>query len=189
VACTGANLIFGSKDKCLAECGAYPKDSSANLYTIPSTKDTVDCRTYHGSIAISNAGNADLVAAHCGHANASGGEGTCGTGCENYCDAMAKYCNGTNQKFSNASTCMNACKKYPHDYSGTPKNPVAAGNSFECRKYHVIAASVGSTALHCGHAAEDGGKTCVQSTNTASESAKVWLLSVLLPLVWLLLNR
>jgi len=186
-ACTGTNLIFANKGTCLAECFAYPKDPSANLYTTPASQDSIDCRAYHANLAFGSA-TADLIALHCGHANTSGGGATCGTGCDNYCDAMSLYCNGTNVKFSDRPTCMTACQKYPHDYSGTPSTPVTAGNSFECRKYHVIVASMGDTTLHCGHAAADGGKTCV-STSGALESAKIWGLSILLPIVWLILNR
>jgi hypothetical protein len=151
----------------------------------PTGKDSVDCRTYHATVALDSAGNAGLVMAHCSHANASGGEGVCGTGCDNYCDAMTKYCNGSNTKFNDVNTCLSACKQYPHDYSGTPAIPVSSGNSFECRKYHVIAASMGDTALHCGHADKDGGGVCVKSS---APEMKIWMLSVLLPILWLILS-
>jgi len=186
-ACNGSNTIFMNKAACLMECYAYPSDSQANFYTVPSSMDSSQCRVYHATAALASAGTPSNVQLHCGHANASGGEGTCGTGCQNYCDGIMLYCNQSNQQFKTVSDCMNACGSYKHDWSGNASYPVTLGNSFECRKYHLIqGALTGLVNVHCPHAGQSGGSVCV-SLSGASDLVPLWALSIFLPLLYLLL--
>jgi len=192
MACNASNQVFVSKDWCLKECYAYPVDASANLYTVPGGMDTQQCRIYHSTVAMGSTDPAQ-VKLHCGHANASGGEGTCGTSCQNYCDGIQMYCNNSdptqkNQQFASVNECLDACAKYPHNYTGTVASPLTWGNSFECRKYHLIqGATTGAMAFHCPHAGPTGGSVCVDGKSAASSLAPVFAMSFVLSFLWLLL--
>jgi len=182
--CNGTNTIYESRTNCLAESFVFPIDSSANLYTDPPWIDSRDCRIYHVTLAAAST-TAGGVALHCGHANASGGEGVCGNACENYCDAMTLYCNGSNVQFSSTQDCMTHCAKYPRNYTGTPMNPITAGDSLECRKYHAILASLYGPTVHCPHAGSKGGGVCSSATRHFS---LMWSV-LLLPLLWLFASQ
>jgi len=188
--CTGANQAFPSQTECLAECMAYPNSTwpnpnPANLYTVVAAGDSWDCRAYHVAVAASFVGtNPTLVAQHCGHSNQTGA-GTCGDYCQNYCDDMAYYCTGSNAQFKTTSDCMTACYKYPRTYNSTLQAPVTSGNSYECRKYHVMfGALTMDPTTHCPHAGPTGGGTCT-STSAASQNAQIGAVGLILSLLWL----
>jgi len=186
--CTGTNAYFQSKTDCLAECMAYPDSANpTNLSYAVISGDSWDCRAYHVGVAASYVGSdASAVALHCGHSNQSGA-GTCGDYCMNYCDDMAYYCTGNNAQYKSNQDCLTACYKYPRDYSGTVQDPVAAGNSFECRKYHVMFAALANLpAIHCPHAGPTGGNICGKSS--ASRNAQLGTVGLVLSLFWLFLQ-
>jgi len=174
--CTGDNTAFLDKPTCLANAYAYPSDSSANLYQAPNAKDSLQCRIYHAALAAFYT-DPTLKMQHCTHANATGGLGnTCGTPCQNYCDTIQMYCNGTNAQFMDASSCLTACASYPQNYSNILTAPVTAGDSLECRKYHALLASMasaGGPTVHCPHAGPKGGGVCVSTTGSFGSAPEV----------------
>jgi len=183
--CTGANQYFSNKADCLAECMAYPDSANpTNLYDIVGSGDSWDCRAYHLNVAASNVGkDSNAVAAHCAHSSQSGAD-TCGDYCMNYCDDMAYYCTGTNSQFNSPHDCLDACAKYPRNSTGTLQNPIVGGNSFECRKYHVMAGALANQEdIHCVHAGPSGGGVC----SGASRNAQLGTVGLVLSLLWLFL--
>jgi len=92
-----------------------------------------------------------------GGAGGMGGEGGMGGApaddCETYCDQMEQNCAGT---YGDRAACMNACSVFPTD--GAPG--ATEGNSLQCRLYHGGAPAMMDAALHCPHAAAEGGGVC-----------------------------
>jgi len=125
----------------LAACNAYCTTQAA--WTAGTSGDmsgnTVGCRLYHATAAASD------PATHCPHAGPTGGN-VCGSWCENYCQLMAKNCTGANAVYD-AATCMTKCQTIPT--SGMPND--AAGNTVQCRIYHLGAPAATDPAMHCPH--------------------------------------
>lgn len=76
---------------------------------------------------------------------------SCGGGCNNYCDQMEHYCP---EEFEKMDNCIDLCRDVPRaDVPYTDGFP--AGNTLECRVYHVQLAVLQqpNRLIHCGHAA------------------------------------
>ena len=91
---------------------------------------------------------------------AAGSGGAAGTGgaaaatCAGYCDTLMKDCTGADAQYSSKDACSKGCDAYP---KGSPGEK--AGNSLECRAYHVGNVAAGGVA-HCGHAGPAGDGVC-----------------------------
>ena len=133
---------FPDGDSCLATCGLYPADAETDA----TTGNSLQCRTYHASVA------AEDGALHCPHAGSNGG-GQCGDYCENYCHIAMQTCGDL---YADADGCMAECKALPvsDDYLAT------AGDSVQCRTYHASFPALADGALHCPHAGPDGAGVC-----------------------------
>ena len=156
VACTGDNAQYTSVAACLSYCSAHaqlPLGAAGD-----TAGNTVGCRLYHAGLAVAEP---DDAAAHCAHAGASGGD-VCGTWCENYCYLAGANCTGDRALYDDAVACGAACGGFGND--GLPGATV--GDTVQCRIYHLgIAGSDGdnTAAIHCPHAAGDGGEVCVDA--------------------------
>lgn len=120
--------------------------------------DTFQCRIYHLGVANTSVAN---MATHCPHAGFNGGDGTCGTACQAYCDSMLYACPGTfNSTGTNATAnCLQQCEMYPELHTN-PANNVTEPleNTYECRAWHVLfGIANNATAVHCPHASPNGG--------------------------------
>jgi hypothetical protein len=81
--------------------------------------------------------------------------------CEEYCDAYYEIgCNTatTANTYTDEPNCRNVCNAadWPLGERGD-----AAGDTLHCRVSHVGLASMGNTAVHCGHASENSTGVCV----------------------------
>jgi hypothetical protein len=132
----GGNVQYASA----ADCNTYCTTSAGwpTGVTNDQSGNTIGCRLYHAGAAA-----ADPVL-HCPHAGPTGGT-VCGSLCENYCQLMAKNCTGANAVYS-ATDCMTKCALIPD--TGKPND--MAGNTVQCRIYHLSAAA-SDPVLHCPH--------------------------------------
>lgn len=157
--CTGANAQYTSLATCTAVCASFPVGTLAD-----KTGDTLGCRLYHGGApALSSA------TTHCPHAGPTGGDnnvtdvtpGTCGEGCEAFCNLAAVACTGTNSQYASTNLCLADCKTFKT--SANYSTADTGNNDFGCRMYHLSAAAESpSTALtHCPHI-KGASPTCIQ---------------------------
>ena len=158
----GENAQFESAEACESYCGDYAKLPIGE--TSDTAENTVGCRTYHADVAGESAENAAI---HCTHAGPTG-DNTCGTMCENYCHLALANCTDGEALFDDVSACMTACSEY--DATGNIND--TAGNTLQCRIYHLGVAGnndAGGAATHCAHGAADGGGVCVDALPTCDD--------------------
>jgi hypothetical protein len=140
--CIEGNQQYASEMACLAVCAVLepgaPGDASGN---------TVECRLGRAELA----GSTGEPSNYCFSAG-PGGAGVCGSNCEGFCRIMTATCSelGTNAE------CLETCSLVP-DRSLPPESEPyntasQAGNSLQCRLFHVSAASLDPPG-HCAHAA------------------------------------
>jgi hypothetical protein len=152
--CTAGNTQYATNDQCLHVCGLLTLGAASD-----TGGDTIGCRQYH-------AGNTP-AATHCPHAGPFGGDpvagevcvpaGDSGTGeaCDVFCEIAQANCTGTNKQFADIPTCKAACAGFTNDATKTyGYGALPSGNTFNCRTYHLLAASTGVAAdavTHCPH--------------------------------------
>ncbi len=153
--CTGADALYADEAECMAACALIPATGQEG----DTSGNTLQCRTYHAG---------DPAAAdpslHCPHASLSGGD-VCGTWCEVYCELTETTCTGDNALYADRSACLAACDELPQDAPHT----AVEGDSVQCRIYHGGLPARMDAALHCAHAAEDGGGVCADAPPTPCE--------------------
>ena len=132
--------MYPATQNCLTACSKLPQGALTD-----TGGQTVGCRLYHAGAA---AGAGAPV--HCPHAGPAG-EGVCSaSNCESFCIIAQQVCTGTNQIFADTATCMSQCGSFNPvpTYNAT----IMAGNTFACRMYHLMAATL-SPVGHCPHIA------------------------------------
>lgn len=143
--CTGNYGVYLGSDVCLSVCKVLPEGSPGD-----QSGNSVQCRLTHAK-AVADTGEPKVDCPAAG----PGGDGVCGDNCGGFCTIMVEYCS----QYSSMSECNDACKGIPElggysaslkDASGSPV--FGAGNSVECRLWHVSAATQ-LPQTHCLHAA------------------------------------
>ena len=161
--CTGDNAQYASEAECLTYCadiGQLPIGAEGD-----TDVNTVGCRMYHAGVA---SADESAAAEHCPHAGATGAN-VCGSWCDNLCHLDQLLCTGPNANYDTAADCATACA----DYSTDGTIGTAAGNTVQCRLYHLGVAGTNppSTAeVHCPHAGIDGAEQCVDAPDPTCES-------------------
>ncbi len=138
--CAGGDMQYPSKDACLNVCALFPpglaNDQSGN---------SLSCRSYHATAAASDS------KLHCPHAGPSGA-GTCGTGCEGYCNIMLTTCSS---EFKGPTDCVSSCSLYTGADATDYNTSFVSGDSLNCRIYHATVAASdpagGTATIHCPH--------------------------------------
>ena len=148
--CTGANEQYKDKDSCLAICATFPAGKLG-----ATDGDTLGCRLYHGGGPAAMAPDS-----HCAHAGITGGDkdvtdvaaGTCGEGCDAFCNAALVVCAGANKQYDTKELCLTDCKSFKADAT-TYSTADTDKNDFGCRAYHLTVAATNpmSATAHCGH--------------------------------------
>lgn len=132
--CQDEFQVYESVASCLAVCGFLPEgepdDASGN---------SVYCRM-HSAALIHDIGEPEF---HCPAAG-PGGNGLCGDNCEGFCTIMEGACPDF---YTDRDECTADC---PEDLGGFDISQ-RAGDTMQCRLYHVSAATLGPT-THCPHA-------------------------------------
>ncbi|MBZ0232297.1 MAG: hypothetical protein K8M05_08080 [Deltaproteobacteria bacterium] len=134
--CQGAVAQYSDQSTCMATCRAMEVGT-------PGARDgnTIACRTFWAAIA-------EGEMAECTSAG-PGGDGTCGTNCESFCNATLAICaDQNNPPYASSAECTTACGSFsaaePFDASDI------AGDTLACRIYHMTAASTDPD-THCQH--------------------------------------
>lgn len=160
--CAGENVLYADRAECLQVCQTadWPA-GDAVTGSGPASGNTLGCRTYHGG-----APAADDPATHCVHAGETGAN-VCGSWCEGYCSLALGACTGDDAIYGTMDECMTACAALDdHGNLGD-----TSGDTVQCRLYHLgVAIRTGDTAMHCPHAAPDGGGMCVGGWTFRSDS-------------------
>jgi hypothetical protein len=147
--CTGTNQQYASPTACYAVCELLQPGTAGDM----TPSNTVQCRMRRAALA----GSTGEPANYCYSAGPGGAE-ECGSDCDGFCALMTQKCA---DDMGPLNQCLSACSIIP-DLSRPPDNlrynvSQQAGDSLQCRLFHVSAASV-DPAGHCAHAA--GGSPC-----------------------------
>ena len=122
--------------------------------------DSLECRIYH-----LGAQKAGIPGPHCDHAGSTGG-GVCFTEThDRFCTDFGRTCTGLLDSTMTFEQCLAGAQTM---VSGTEGS--TAGDTFECRRYHLgaaIADVAPGTAAHCDHASPSGGEVCVGKPSAA----------------------
>ena len=154
--CTGENAQYISTDACMNACPNFPVGTAAD-----TSGNTLGCRTYHAALAKTAANP------HCWHAGPYG-YGGCGDECEGFCTLATTWCtpaggfDGGAPPYTSDSACLTSCAGYAQIDSadgglgldgGFNAMGPAAGNTLDCREYHLGASLAGGAdqQLHCMH--------------------------------------
>jgi len=173
--CTGQNT-FANTAECNSFCSGLPTGKFSDV-----AGNTVQCRVYHWGVASVSVTSGNT---HCSHGTPSGGD-HCGTFCEVYCQLAIQNCNGSNVLYSGSAAmtdCTTACAKF----DATGKAGDTAGNTVQCRIYHlgVAGQSAALATTHCAHgltasAVCQGGATPTPTPSSSSNgSASTFILSI-----------
>ena len=134
--CTGESQVYQSEDACRATCAILRVE-------VESDPQAVSCRTEQARLA----GTVGEKNIHCPAAG-PGGNGVCGSdNCTSYCSIMLSTCGDA---FTDIDECIANCDTAV-DLGGYDVSKTA-GDSVQCRLYHVTAATL-APSTHCGHSA------------------------------------
>jgi hypothetical protein len=141
-ACPAPNEQYASPGACRAVCAKLDPGEPGDF-----GENTVECRLGRAELAR----DTGEPGTYCFSAG-PGGSGVCGSDCEGFCTIMADVC----ELMGSFEECLPQCEMVPN-LSGPPDNvtydiSVQAGDSVQCRLFHVSAASL-DPITHCGHAA------------------------------------
>lgn len=81
---------------------------------------------------------------------------TATTACSDYCTTIMSTCSGDNAQYASETECLSSCS----GFATTGADGDAAGNTLQCREYHLGVAAT-DAATHCSHAGADGGGVCI----------------------------
>lgn len=154
--CTGDNAQYKDAAECETVCGkaGFPAGKIGE-----TTGDSLECRAYHAG-----APSKMTAAMHCGHAGITGGDldpkteggALCGDGVEAFCKLALATCTGQPGAYADVAACVADQKTVTASTANFSYAKDTAGNTFNCRAYHLIAA-VGNAATHCPHIKSDSG--------------------------------
>lgn len=134
--CTDADAQYTGPSTCRSVCAAMdlgdPGDALGN---------SVECRTFHSVLA------AESAVPHCAHAGPTG-DGTCGATCESFCSLSLVICNGEQQQWPDADTCIAECQGWNPEPQYTADAPDA--DTYACRVRHLTLAAL-QPDIHCSH--------------------------------------
>ena len=156
-ACTGADQQYATTAECMNACSFFPAGTAAD-----TSGFTLGCKIYHAGVA------ATTPSPHCWHAGPYG-FGGCGTQAESFCALATGWCSAADGfdagadggPYASLADCTSAFANFASADAGTAfaaysANGPAAGNTADCREYHLGAAlndtkGGAKQALHCTH--------------------------------------
>ena len=162
-------VLYLSDEACLATCSHLPL-TGAN-------KNSVACRTQQ--LAYTATGEDE--ARYCANAG-PGGNGACGSNCENYCKLFAVACKDEFQKYAisagaptdvdgGVTVCVNKCLGLADTglFDSTQAGNYL-GDTIQCRLVHTSAAMLDAT--HCAHAELKSSAKCFDDPMTIPDCQK-----------------
>jgi hypothetical protein len=121
--------------------------------------DSIYCRVWHSHAAL-----VESPVEHCPHAGPLGGL-LCGTDpCDDFCNQAFKFC-GT-MSYPSVMDCLQACEAdggypgFPYLMGADASDLQAAGNTLNCRMYHLENFLFTGDPVHCTHITPEGGGVC-----------------------------
>lgn len=148
--CTGTNEQYESRAVCLRACARLPEGNPED-----NAGNSISCRLHFAESAANTPGEA---AGACSAAGPGGAQldapSVCGSYCEGLCVLALDTCKGANFRFTSLAECQTACAALPD--LGDYNDSLNAGNSVQCRLYHVSAAQI-DPVIHCPHVGGDVG--------------------------------
>ncbi len=148
--CVGDNQVYASDAVCFGICERLQDGKVGD-----ETGNSIECRLTN-ALSAKTTGEPE---AHCIYAG-PGGAGICGSDCEAYCSVLQQVCGARfNMDYVGVAQCITQCAA---DLPDRPpyNSDIRAGNSIQCRLYHVSAAT-DQPSQHCAHAA--GEPPCVDA--------------------------
>lgn len=156
---------YASFSECKDFCSTFTSGDLTPGQQTETSGDTLGCRSYHLSVAMQSASDADT---HCAHIGQQTG-GYCGTYCENMCTTIQAACvtdsTYTNQQYASKAACVTSCGAMVDGTSET-----ASEDSRMCRNYHakvswllrdqLTGAGIPYQTAHCPHTGILGGTVC-----------------------------
>lgn len=144
-ACTGESEIsaYPAAGYCTALC---PKMALAEDPGDDDQGNSYECRLKHAKLAEQLMGVPSEIASYC-RAASPGGDGTCGTDCESYCQLYAATCSEP----APDPDCLDNCLGLRSDDSLDSEASFAGLDTIQCRLAHISAAAA-DPAKHCPHA-------------------------------------
>jgi hypothetical protein len=145
--------------------------NQVNLDESMPMDNSIACRIWHANVAGRAGDDAVLRQTHCSHAGPLGGT-MCGQKpCQVFCYLSQQIC-GT-KAYDSPADCTDACEADAGGYPGYRYDPIGtaadldrrepAGNTLNCRMYHLENYLATGMAVHCTHASKSGGGICVDS--------------------------
>jgi len=145
-ACDG--ILYRTDEACLATCALMPLDGL--------DKDSVACRVHQLDNALQTDEDLGLYCANAG----PGGNGACGSNCENYCRLFKDACASDFEKYAavaedgddGTAVCVSKCLGLvdTHLFDSRDSGNYL-GDTLQCRIVHATSATL-DPAGHCGHA-------------------------------------
>jgi hypothetical protein len=150
--------------------------SPVDLNATMPTDNTIACRIWHASVAGKQPADSAARQTHCSHAGPLGGT-MCGQDpCEVFCYLAVTICDGNRPgatAYSSEQDCLDSCRADAGGYPGYRYESVEslpdldrrepAGNTLNCRMYHLENYLATGDPVHCSHVAKDGGGVCVDT--------------------------
>ncbi len=160
--CTGDNAVYAARESCVNTCNALP----AGEPTEP-IGNNVECRMKEAKSARQFPEDFCIAAG-------PGGEATCGSNCEAWCQLLEAECPG---EFEVLDNCEQSCSSIPDD-GGFDVVDSYASDDIQCRLIHLGAVGGDPDSTHCGHARLNPVDTCV-SADAGEPSCSVYCASVM----------
>jgi hypothetical protein len=135
--CIGDNAVYNTLEGCLGFC-RYLKPGAS----VEPEPNTVACRAREASFAEREPDD------HC-KAAGPGGNGTCGTDCDAYCEVFPQVC-PDNYAYPSQKACLKACGGLT-DQDSFDLVRDHDGDTIECRLVHTVSSTEDPEA-HCAHA-------------------------------------
>jgi hypothetical protein len=120
---TKTNQQYNGRENCMDACKTFPVGKAGD-----AAGNTLGCRLTHATLAGSD------PKTHCPHAG-PGGDGTCGTACDGYCQLVKMYCTGDAGIYSSDAACHARCSATTDDVRFNIA--VQDGNHVACLLYHA----------------------------------------------------
>jgi len=141
-------ILYRTDEACLATCALMPLEGI--------DKDSVACRVHQLDNAVQTDEDLELYCANAG----PGGNGACGSNCENYCrlfkdtcaSGFAKYAAVAEEGDDGSAVCVSRCLGLAdtHLFDSTDEGNYL-GDTLQCRIVHATSATLDPTG-HCPHA-------------------------------------
>jgi len=140
--------LYRTDEACLATCALLPLEGA--------DKNSVACRVQQLDHAIQTDEDLELYCANAG----PGGNGACGSNCENYCQLLKQACSNEFKTYADAASegddgtqvCVSKCQGLAdtHLYDSHDTGNYL-GDTLQCRIVHTTSATVDAIG-HCSHA-------------------------------------